>query len=181
MSYKKDDGITLTTLVITIIVLLILASITIKYGVESINEAKIQNIKTNMLLIEAKTQEFVENANYDLGIKPEEATDEMKQKSNGELEGAGKGTKVLPSDGITATLINIGISSDDINNGNVYKLSTSDLKSMGINGVDSNDEDGWYVVVYDVENSKVKVYNTNGISDGSQQVKYFLDDIRAEE
>ena len=167
MSYKKDDGITLTTLVITIIVLLILASITIKYGVESINEAKIQNIKTNMLLIEAKTQEFVENANYDLGIKPEEATD--------------KGTKVLPSDGITATLINIGISSDDINNGNVYKLSTSDLKSMGINGVDSNDEDGWYVVVYDVENSKVKVYNTNGISDGSQQVKYFLDDIRDEE
>ena len=63
----------------------------------------------------------------------------------------------------------------------MYKLSTSDLKSMGINGVDSNDEDGWYVVVYDVENSKVKVYNTNGISDGSQQVKYFLDDIRDEE
>ena len=31
------------------------------------------------------------------------------------------------------------------------------------------------------ENSKVKVYNTNGISDGSQQVKYFLDDIRDEE
>ena len=52
---------------------------------------------------------------------------------------------------------------------------------MGINGVDSNDEDGWYVVVYDVENSKVKVYNTKGISDGSQQVKYFLDDIRDEE
>lgn len=181
MGYKKDDGITLTTLVITIIVLLILASITIKYGVDSINEAKVQNMKTNMLLIEAKTQEFVENANYDLGIKPEEATDEMKQKSNEELEGAGKGTKVLPSDGITATLINIGISSDDINNGNVYKLSTSDLKSMGINGVDSNDEDGWYVVVYDVENSKVKVYNTDGISDDSKQVKYCLDDIRDDE
>ena len=105
----------------------------------------------------------------------------MKQKSNEELEGAGKGTKVLPSDGITATLINIGISSDDINNGNVYKLSTSDLKSMGINGVDSNDEDGWYVVVYDVENSKVKVYNTDGISDDSKQVKYCLDDIRDDE
>ena len=178
---ERNKGVTLATLVITIVVLLILSGITINYGVSNIKRAKIQNIKTNMLLIEAKTQEFVENANYDLGIKPEEATDEMKQKSNGELEGAGKGTKVLPSDGITATLINIGISSDDINNGNVYKLSTSDLKSMGINGVDSNDEDGWYVVVYDVENSKVKVYNTNGISDGSQQVKYFLDDIRDEE
>ena len=48
MGYKRDDGITLTTLVITIIVLLILASVTIKYGVDSKNEAKVQNMKTNM-------------------------------------------------------------------------------------------------------------------------------------
>ena len=75
MKKEENRGITLMALVITIGVLIILASITIKYGGESIKQAKIQNMKTNMLLIEAKTKEFVENANYDLGIKPEEAND----------------------------------------------------------------------------------------------------------
>ena len=61
MKKEENKGITLMALVITIGVLIILASITIKYGGESIKQAKIQNMKTNMLLIEAKTKEFVEN------------------------------------------------------------------------------------------------------------------------
>ena len=91
---ERNKGVTLATLVITIVVLLILSGITINYGVSNIKRAKIQNIKTNMLLIEAKTKEYVENANYDLGIKPNEATAEMKEKAISELEGEGKGTKV---------------------------------------------------------------------------------------
>lgn len=179
MKKEENKGITLMALVITIGVLIILASITIKYGGESIKQAKIQNMKTNMLLIEAKTKEFVENANYDLGIKPEEATDEMKEKSNSELEGNGKGTKVLSSSSISSKIIDIGISSADLNNGKVFQLSTSDLESMGIKGVESNERDGWYVVVYDVENASVKIYNTVGIDiDGN--MKYCLDDIDTE-
>ena len=179
MKKEENRGITLMALVITIGVLIILASITIKYGSESIKQAKIQNMKTNMLLIEAKTKEFVENANYDLGIKPEEATDEMKEKSNSELEGNGKGTKVLSSSSISGKIIDIGISSADLNNGKVFQLSTSDLEGMGIKGVESNERDGWYVVVYDVENASVKIYNTVGIDiDGN--TKYCLDDIDAE-
>ena len=85
-----------------------------------------------MLLIEAKTKEFVENANYDLGIKPEEATDEMKEKSNSELEGEGKGTKVITSSSISTELNIMGITSEEISNGNVYQISTTDLEKMGI-------------------------------------------------
>ena len=54
---ERNKGVTLATLVITIVVLLILSGITINYGVSNIKRAKIQNIKTNMLLIEAKTKE----------------------------------------------------------------------------------------------------------------------------
>ena len=60
----------------------------------------------------------------------------------------------------------------------IYKLSTDDLREMGINDVDSDDTDGWYIVIYNIPDVSVKVYNTIGfeISDGN--TKYGLDDIR---
>ena len=127
---ERNKGVTLATLVITIVVLLILSGITINYGVSNIKRAKIQNIKTNMLLIEAKTKEYVENANYDLGIKPNEATAEMKGKAISELEGEGKGTKVTTSSSISTELNIMGITSEEISNGNVYQISTTDLVSL---------------------------------------------------
>ena len=134
-----------------------------------------------MLLIEAKTKEFVENANYDLGIKPEEATDEMKEKSNSELEGEGKGTKITSSSNMAEEAIKIGINSTDISEGRVILLTTSDLENMGIKGVESNEKDGLYIVVYDVTNSSVKVYNTKGIQVNGGETKYCLDEIRDED
>ena len=56
---KNNKGITLMTLVITIIVLLIIVSITVNYGIDSINKAQIQNMQTNMLLIEAKAKNML--------------------------------------------------------------------------------------------------------------------------
>ena len=179
MKKENNKGVTLIALAITIAVLIIIASITIKFGSESINKAKVQNIKTNMLLIEAKTKEFVENANYDLGIKPEEATDEMKEKSNSELEGEGK--KITSSSNMAEEAIKIGINSTDISEGRVILLTTSDLENMGIKGVESNEKDGLYIVVYDVTNSSVKVYNTKGIQVNGGETKYCLDEIRDED
>ena len=181
MKKENNKGVTLIALAITIAVLIIIASITIKFGSESINKAKVQNIKTNMLLIEAKTKEFVENANYDLGIKPDEATDEMKEKSNSELEGEGKGTKITSSSNMAEEAIKIGINSTDISEGRVILLTTSDLENMGIKGVESNEKDGLYIVVYDVTNSSVKVYNTKGIQVNGGETKYCLDEIRDED
>ena len=50
----NDKGITLASLVITIIVLLIIASIAIYYGTEAIKKANVENIRTNMLLINSQ-------------------------------------------------------------------------------------------------------------------------------
>lgn len=175
---KNNQGITLLTLVITIIVLLILTAVSIDIGKNTIKDAKLQNMKTNMLLIEAKVKEYVENANYELGVKPDEATEEMQTKANSMLEGEGKGTKITSSDSLYSDLSAIGVEQEAIDNGTVYKISTEDLSKMGISGVESDDEEGWYIVAYNITNSSAKIYNTTGIKSEDDTIKYCLDDIR---
>ena len=175
---EKNSGVTLLALVITIILLLIIATITIKIGSDQIKNAHLQSYKTNMLLIEAKAKEYVENASHELGIKPEDATQEMKDKSQAELTGEGKGTKVNSGDSITSKLTSIGISSSDIDAGNVYQLSTADLQKIGVNDENSDEENGYYILVYNIPEANVKVYNTEGFNIGKAGTKYSLDEIR---
>lgn len=172
MKKNNQNGITLVILTITIIVLIILAGITIHTGTESIRKANLEGLKTNMLLIETKAREFVENASFDLGIDPENATDEMKTNAQAELTGDDKGTLVTSGDSIIDQLLNIGISQADIDNGNVCKLTTENLEKMGINDVESNDEEGWYVIVYNINDTTAEIYHTMGY-----QGKYSLTDI----
>ena len=172
MKVNNQKGITIVVLTITITILIILAGITIYIGKESIKKANLEGLKTNMLLIETKAREFVENASFDLGINPQNATDEMKTNAQNELNGESKGTLVNPDDSIINQLLNMGISQEDINNKNVYKLTTENLEKMGINDVKSNDEEGWYVIVYNIDDTAVEIYHTVGY-DG----KYSLTDI----
>ena len=172
MMKRNERGITLIALGITIVVLVILAGITIHAGTESIKKAKLEGLKTNMLLIETKAREFVENASFDLGIDPENATDEMKIKAQSELSGEDKGTLVTASDSMINQLLTIGISQMDIINENVYKLTTENLEKMGINDVESNDKEGWYVIVYNIDDTTAEIYHTAGYNG-----KYSLTDI----
>lgn len=59
---KKEKGITLVALAITISVMLVLISIAITGGSEIIKNANLENLKTNLLLVKAKAKEVVENA-----------------------------------------------------------------------------------------------------------------------
>ena len=165
--YLNNNGITLVALVITIIVLLIIASIVVYTGTTTIKNANLQSLKTNMLLIEAKAREYVENANYELGISTAEPTNEMKKNSASKLVGE----KIDNTDPLVSKL---NIDSKYA----VYKLSETDLNNMGIRDVKSNDDDGWYIVAYDVSGIEVKVYNTEGITLSDGSTKYCLDDIR---
>ena len=45
---KNENGITLAMLAFTIIILIIITSITVKYGREAIEITNLQNMKTNM-------------------------------------------------------------------------------------------------------------------------------------
>lgn len=65
---KNNKGITLVALVITITVLLIIAGISVYNGKETIKKAQLEELKTNMLFIQAKAKEYVEEANFRIGI-----------------------------------------------------------------------------------------------------------------
>ena len=61
---KKENGVTIVALVITIAVMIILASITIVASNNLNEKNKIKNIQTNMLLIQAKAEEIYNKKQY---------------------------------------------------------------------------------------------------------------------
>ena len=96
---KENKGVTLTSLVITIIVLLIIAGISVYSGTDIIKRAKLEELKTNMLLIETKAKECVENANFKLGKLDNLGGDEKINRIN-EAKKELKGTEIEKADNI---------------------------------------------------------------------------------
>ena len=78
MDQKREKGVTLIALAITIVVLLIIAGISIKGGTSAIKMAQLEELKTNMLLIQAKGRQYVEDVNFKIGIEPDKKTTEEK-------------------------------------------------------------------------------------------------------
>ena len=146
MKVKNNKGITLIALTITIIILLILASITIYSGKESIKKAQLESLKTNMLLIKAKAKEYVEQASFKNGVNKSEISEEAKNELKGKEANASDYSKQ-----------NITINGGEI----LYKLTSDNLKEMGLKDVKlgSNEE---YLVKYNIKDVTVEVYNTSG-------------------
>ena len=174
---KDNKGITMVTLVITIVILLIIAGISVGTGNKVIKSSELENVKTNMLLIKAKGKEYVENANFKLGTNFESATDKESRLSNAkaELKGEEISDSAIFEGNINITQENI--TTDNTNYVYYYKLSSEILKEMGISNVESNENKGWYVIKYDIKNVEVQVYNTIGFE--NEENKYYsLNDLQ---
>lgn len=160
MKIKENKGVTLISLVIAIIVLLIIAGISIYNGKDVIKKANLEELRTNMLLIQAKAKEYVENANFKLGtkidsIEDETQKDERIKNAKEELKGTQQQEK------INIGSITIPSDDDETNYIYYYKLSKDDLADMGLEKIElENDE--YYYVKYDVKNVQAEVYNTIG-------------------
>ena len=82
---RQTNGITIIALIITIIVMLILVTVGIEYGTQEVEKAKLEDLKTTMLLIKGRAQivadkeSFGESYNNDGRIK---VTDETASKYN---------------------------------------------------------------------------------------------------
>lgn len=170
---KKNKGITMITLVVTIVILLILAGISIGAGNNIIKVSELENLKTNMLLIKVKGKEYVENANFNLGTNIDKVTDEEKnnrvQKAKGELKGEEiqEGAIFLENTNITTETI----LEENANYIYYYKLTTQNLIDMGLMNVKSDEKKGWYIIKYDVKNVEIEVYNTKGFE--KEETKYY--------
>lgn len=145
---KNQKGITLVALAITIIVMIIIASISSYYGKDLIKQAKIQDLRTNMLLIQAETKKGLEETifqkinleeakanNIIIGTKLSEASSEVQSAASGKL-GA-------------------------IDSETCYYLSEQDLSNMGLSDIDEQ-KNGYFIVSYNLSEITVEVINTNG-------------------
>ena len=54
MKIRNDNGITLVVLILTVFILVIISTVAVNVSYNLINEAKFQNVKTNLLLIQSK-------------------------------------------------------------------------------------------------------------------------------
>ena len=169
---KKNRGITMVALVITIVVLLIIAGISIGAGNNAIKNSKLENLKTNMLLIEVKAKEQLENAKFRLGTSFDKATAEEKTNRVNTAKSEFTGEEI-----VDGNIFNNNIKEDNTNNIYYYKLSTQDLIDMGLKNVKSDEKNGYYIVKYNLQDSTIEIYNTEGFDDEGNVV-YTLTDIK---
>lgn len=165
---RSNKGITLAVLVITIVILLIIASISIGTGNKVIKSSELENMITNMLLIKAKGKEYVENANFKLGPKFDTAEDKQTRIDNAKTEL--KGT-IATSDEVAQIKNKIGENKVDTDYTFYSELTMSNLEEMGIKGVQLEDNET-YIIRYEIDSMEVEVYNTLGYNG-----KYSLTDI----
>ena len=160
---KKEKGITLIALVTTIIIILVLASIAITGGSNIIKKANLENLKTNLLLVEVKAKEALEQAVHELGSS--NVSEDRTEVAKGKLIG---------DENIDSTILNtIGASENEAEQKYLRKFEAEQLKeNMGIDGLE-----GTIVIEYDLENVKVEVYSSKGfVYDGTTYYK--LSDIQ---
>lgn len=155
---KKNKGVTLVALAITIVVLLIIAGISIYAGKDTIKRANLESLRTNMLLIEAKAKEYVEEANFKMGKTTDNVKKEEIRKQVYE-----DGAKLEKAAGITAdTSIPVA---------QCYKVTEATMNEWGLKDIQTNNNE-YYLIKFDDANATVEIYNTKGY-DG----RYSLTDI----
>lgn len=155
---KKNQGVTLLALIITIVVLLIIAGISVYVGSDTVKMAQLEELRSNMLLIEAKARGYVEEANFKMGINPDDAKKEEVRKAVYEDE-----AHLEKSTGISASA-SIPVSE-------CYTVTETTMKEWGIDEIETASNE-YYLIKFDDTNATVEVYNTLGY-DG----KYSLTEI----
>ena len=159
---KKEKGITLVALVTTIILIIILASIAVTGGSEIIKKANLENLKTNLLLVEAKAKEALEQAVHELGPSDASITEERRNAAKEKLNVIGTSTSTT----------DYGSDNED-SKIYFYSVNGKDLKdSLGIDGLE-----GTIVIEYNLTEIKVEVYSSKGFVDNGN-TKHSLTEIQ---
>lgn len=150
---NTEKGMGIIAIIISVLVIVAIAIFAYNFVVNTADEQKIEDIRTNMLLIQGKCKILQETT-----------------KVNNNQEGL-KGRKLseIQDDRIISELLNRNII-DSTNLDKYYALSNDDLTSMELDI--QNEENSYYVVNYE-DNT---VYITKGYTVGdSEEVIYKLD------
>lgn len=139
MKIINNKGITLIALIITIIVMLIIASITVYGGSKIIKKAQKEDVKTNMLLLQAEIKNYVEQARFE----------------NKKIEN-------FLNEGITIGDTTLKISQEEEIQGEQFYSILTPMSEFNLDKLDSK----LYLISIDIDKVNVDVYFVPGISDG---------------
>lgn len=151
---RKQKGVAIPVLIIGIVIIIAIASIIVHYVEDMVEENRLQDLRTNMLLIQAETKKDLEEVCFQtakLDSKKEEDLATINEIKNENLKG-----KLVQGSEIENSIpqeINI----DE----NCYYLDENNLSEIGVKDLDSN-EYGYFIVKYDFSNITVEVMNTKG-------------------
>ena len=164
---KSENGVAIPTLIIIIAIIIIVAVIGVKYVKKMIVENQLQDLRTDMLLIQADTKKDLEEVCFqtvNLDKNKEEDLAKINEVKQENLKGIPvQGTEIEKS-------IPEGITVDE----NYYYLDENLLKDIGVKEVDA-EKYGNYIVKYDFDNIKVEVINTKGY-DGKYTLTQLIDE-----
>lgn len=148
---KETNGVTLLALTITIVVLLIIAGISFYSGRETIQKAKLEELKTNMLLIQAKAKEYVEEVDFKMGIGTEEQRNEKKQAARAEIYGE-QGLKKMEETEVPSYVT-------DANS--CYEVTPEAMEKWGLTKIEMGASEK-YFIQFNENDVTVEIYNTEG-------------------
>ena len=158
MNIKNNKGITLAALTITIIIILIIAGIVIYNGSKLVDDAKYEDVKTNMLLIQAEIKNYVEQAKFE-------------NKKLEDIVASGIQLENKPTLSIAESI--------NVNGKKLYKISTN-MQELKLGSIDP---DKYLVLIYTESDSDTKVtgevgvYYVPGIEDLNGNIVHFLSDM----
>lgn len=151
---KKQNGVAIPILIIGIVIIIAIATVIVHYAKNMVEENRLQDLRTNMLLIQAETKKDLEKVCFqttNLDNKKEEDLAKINEIKKENL----KGTLVQGSE------IEKSIPQEITIDENCYYLDEKNLTEMGIKDLDSV-EYGYFIVKYDFSNITVEVMNTKG-------------------
>lgn len=144
-SLKRKNGVTLLALIIMIIVILILAGVSLTEGTRLIKKTKVENIMTNMITIRAKAKVYAEEVNAEIWDMAEESKSAERPKLY--LE---KYNMSVPSNQ-TELISKVNSSINDENGCECYEITKETLRTMGLNELVDQTNNGDYIVVYNAK------------------------------
>lgn len=159
---NKTKGITLVALSIIVIVLVVLAGISFYVAKEGIEREELEELKTNMLLVQAKAREYVEEVNIKIGIGSEE--EKIERRDIGRQEIYVEKEKLRKADTIPEQL---EIVLED--NETCYYLTKETKEKWELEKIDNEEQ---YLIKFDEKNIKVEIYYLKGY-----EGKYALTEI----
>ena len=170
----NESGKSIVILVISTILIMIGAGIIINYAQQMMVETKEQDLRTNMLLMQAEVKKGLEEVCFrtvNLNATKEDLPkiNEIKQEF---LKGIILSNS--PKEVQEATKNVLEVTFDE----SCYYLDEVTLKEIGIQEVDAS-QWGYFIVKYDFSNADVEVINTNGIQ-GKYTLTQIVQDIENE-